>query len=101
IFNLLAKLNPWRRRSEFIEAFSTPNAGVPWVDGSYNFPSLWKWEAGKLTNNSTAEREYPYFHFFGWKKDIWVNGATFQEVDSNCNLFTLTESGISAGKKTI
>lgn len=71
LFNLMAKLNPWRRNSEFIEAYSTPNAGVPWIDGSFNFPTEWYWQAGKLTNDLTADREYPYFHFLGWKQDVW------------------------------
>lgn len=68
LFNLLAKFNPWRRNSEFIEAFTTPNAGVAWDDGSYDFPTEWYWNSGQLSNNLRADKTYPYFHFFGWKK---------------------------------
>lgn len=94
LFNLLSKLNPWRRNSEFIEAFSTPNAGVPWVDKSFRFPEAWTWTSGKLTNNLTGERGYPYFHFFGWKKDKWKNDAIFQAVKGQINSFVVTENGV-------
>jgi hypothetical protein len=30
---LAAKLDPWLRRAEFIEAYTTPNGKIPWVDG--------------------------------------------------------------------
>lgn len=72
LFKLVSLLNPWRRNSEFVEAYSTPNAGVAWIDGSYNFPATWFWNKGRLTNDLTEERIYPYFHFFGWKKD-WAD----------------------------
>lgn len=97
LFNFLAKFNPWRRRSEFIEAFSTPNAGVPWIDGSYDFPEVWKWEAGKLTNNFTGEREYPYFHFFGWKKDIWIHDVSFSRFSNEIRYFCISKFGIKSG----
>lgn len=75
LFKLVGLLNPWRRNSEFIEAYSTPNAGVAWIDGSFNFPEKWIWNNGKLTNDLTGDREYPYFHFYGWKKDAWSNSS--------------------------
>ena len=77
LFNLMAKLNPWRRNSEFIEAYSTPNAGVAWIDGSFNFPSEWCWCEGKLKNNMTLDREYPYLHFYGLKKNVWQDSKLF------------------------
>lgn len=95
LFNLLSKINSWRRNSEFVEAFSTPNAGVPWLDGSYVFPEIWTWTAGRLENNLTNEREYPYFHFFGWKKDVWINGVAFEDAKDEFNEFCITKCGIS------
>lgn len=71
IRNCLGKLNKWRRNSEFSEHYTTPNAGVPWLDGSHNFPTEWYWCEGKITNNLTGSREYPYFHFFAWKNFHW------------------------------
>ncbi|MDR2837065.1 MAG: hypothetical protein LBV49_00600 [Azonexus sp.] len=68
----LAKpLNPWTRAIEHIEAFSTPNRKVAWTDGSYDFPTVWYWNKGSLTNDKDGSREFPYFHFLGWKKQKW------------------------------
>lgn len=63
--------NPWRRRSEFVEAFTTPNGRVPWVDGSLDFPARWIWRNGRLTNDRDGERAFPYFHFIAWKTGVW------------------------------
>lgn len=63
--------NPWYRRSEFVEAYSTPYARVDWHDGSRNFPQKWYWNAGKLTNDQDGLREFPYFHFIVWKRHGW------------------------------
>lgn len=89
LFNFLAKFNPWRRNSEFVEAFTTPNAGVVWDDGSYNFPTAWYWNSGQLSNNIRTNNSYPYFHFLGWKK-IWENKSyDFKGGD----FFKITEKG--------
>jgi len=63
--------NPWRRSSEFVEAFSTPNGRIPWRDGSFDFPQRWIWHRGQLRNDRDGAQEFPYFHFIGWKCDIW------------------------------
>ena len=63
--------NSWRRCSEFIEAFSTPNGRIAWHDGSVDFPRRWVWRHGKLLNDRDGERDFPYFHFIGWKCDAW------------------------------
>lgn len=68
---LLNLFNPWCRRSEFVEAFSTPSARVPWLDGRFDFPKRWTWSRGRLTNERDGEREFPYFHFIAWKGDAW------------------------------
>ncbi|WP_278413430.1 DUF6625 family protein [Stutzerimonas kunmingensis] len=63
--------NPWRRHSEFVEAFSTPNGRLAWHDGSFNFPQRWIWQCGQLSNDRDGSRQYPYFHFIAWKYDAW------------------------------
>lgn len=65
------RFNRWRRRAEFVEAFSTPDAKVPWVDGGLEFPSRWSWDHGRLTNDRDGERGFPYLHFVVWKKHAW------------------------------
>ncbi len=69
--NLAKPLNRWTRRTENVEAFSTPNAGVAWHDGTKNFPDAWFWRAGRLTNARDGEREFPYLHFMAWKQTEW------------------------------
>lgn len=73
IYRLAANFNPWYRRARFVEAFSTPGAKVPWVDGSFNFPTRWFWRNGVLTNDLNGERRFLYLHFIVWKKQVWSN----------------------------
>lgn len=63
--------NPLRRRSEFVEAFTTPNTRLRWIDGSLRFPRQWIWDRGSLRNDLDGDREVPYFHFIKWKSDPW------------------------------
>ncbi len=63
--------NPWYRRAEFVEAFSTPGAKVPWIDGGRDFPECWFWRQGVLTNDRCGERAFPYVHFLVWKGSDW------------------------------
>ncbi|MBO2925860.1 MULTISPECIES: DUF6625 family protein [Pseudomonadaceae] len=72
LFRLVGKFNPMHRCSEFKEAYSTPNAGRTWTNGTYNFPKEWYWRNGLLTNDLDGDREFPYLHFFGWKRDAWI-----------------------------
>lgn len=93
----LALFNPWARKSEFIEAFSTTHGRVPWVDGSFDFPSQWVWREGVLTSDLTGDREFPYFHFIAWKQNAWVGRASFESVDLDIECFKVTEDGMSCG----
>jgi hypothetical protein len=68
LFKLLGLFNPLLRQSQFEEAFSTPNASRAWTDGSMNFPSFWHWQAGKLYSSVDGVREFPYLHFYTWKR---------------------------------
>lgn len=63
--------NPLRRRSEFKEAFSTPDARIAWHDGRPGFPERWNWRKGRLVNDRDGAREFPYFHFITWKSKVW------------------------------
>jgi len=40
---LADRCNGLRRRAEFVEAFSTPNGAIPWLDGREVYPSAWYW----------------------------------------------------------
>lgn len=71
LFEFLGLFNPWRRVAEFTEAFSTPNAGRPWLDGRMRFPANWYWRQGRLSNDLDKGREFPYLHFLSWKKEAW------------------------------
>jgi hypothetical protein len=71
LFNLVGKFNPWRRRSEFTEAFSTPGGCIKWHDGTEIFPLEWNWRDGHLSNDRDGDRRFPYFHFVCWKRNEW------------------------------
>jgi hypothetical protein len=50
------------------EAFSTPfSLFKPWTDGTFRFPSEWRWKAGRLSNDIDRGRDFPYLHFMYWK----------------------------------
>lgn len=71
IQSLAKKFNPMLKLADFTEAYSTPNAGVSWIDGSFNFPTEWHWTNGKLTTDISNTQNFPYFHFLVWKK-TWL-----------------------------
>ncbi|AXO86807.1 hypothetical protein DZC75_01830 [Pseudomonas parafulva] len=71
LFKLLGQLNPLRRRSDFTEAYSTPNGCIAWHDGRKVFPQRWYWRDGRLSNDLDSQRAYPYFHFACWKRNEW------------------------------
>lgn len=80
---LAGQLNPWRRKSEFVEAFSTPNGRIPWVDGTTDFPRRWIWSAGVLRNDRDTDLEFPYFHFIAWKGTEWQRCAASELIASD------------------
>ncbi len=71
LFVIVGCLNPLRRVAEFKEAFSTPNGVRAWTDGSQDYPTYWRWQAGSLTNAKDGSREFPYLHFLHFKKNAW------------------------------
>ncbi|ABE49033.1 DUF6625 family protein [Methylobacillus flagellatus] len=93
---IAAKFDSWLTRGEFNEAYVTPNAGIPWIDGTYDFPTEWYWKDGVVTNNLTGDREFPYFHFMIWKNK-WSKSNTLSMLDLNNmqDRVIVTESGIT------
>lgn len=71
-------LSPALRRYEFVEAFSTPYARIPWTDGSFDFPARWLWCAGHLHSERDGGRDFPYLHFLVWKGQAWAQLAAAQ-----------------------
>ncbi len=69
--DLANPLHKWAKRTENVESFSTPNASVPWTDGRLDFPDVWFWDHGRLTNDRDKGREFPYLHFMAWKQKDW------------------------------
>ena len=94
-----ALLDPWLTRADFEEAYTTPNAKIPWRDGSNDFPKEWYWQNGRVWNDRDREHCYPYLHFMNWKKH-WAADQRFEvsQVCSNDALWTFTESGIQLSK---
>jgi hypothetical protein len=87
--NAVGLFNPWRRCSEFKEAYSTPGGRVAWHDGSYRFPKEWFWLKGKLYNNLDGQnKEFPYFHFVVWKRNEWkdIDPQTREEMKLKANV---------------
>lgn len=80
LFNLLGFFNPLRRRAQFEEVYSTPNASRAWTDGSMNFPNCWYWQDGNLYTSSDGLRKFPYFHFYAWKR-CWARSQTSTEAE--------------------
>lgn len=99
LFKLVGLFNPLRRRSEFVEAFSTPDGCIPWLDGSFDFPRRWFWKEGQLSNDRDAAREFPYFHFAIWKRGAWTGHplpapSAIDEL-ARCPAWVVSEDGFS------
>jgi len=51
------------------ELFTTPHNGIPWADGTDQYPDHWIYEGGRLTAvKEEAVLEVPYIHFMNWKR---------------------------------
>jgi len=67
----------------FKESYSTPCKACRWKDGTFNFPTEWYWNKGKLTNNNDNS-EYLYFHFMVWKGCRWSkNKNAWNQLDKS------------------
>lgn len=92
--------DPWLRKSEFVEAYTTPNAKLNWVDGTRNFPNTWYWKEGKLTNDMNGKRVFPYFHFMVWKTGWSESSFEKEAINSGRHIksFSVTVDGFISGK---
>lgn len=84
-------IDPWLKRAEFIESYSTPNARIAWLDGQYIFPKTWQWSEGVLTNDLNEGKSFAYFHFLIWKEN-WKK-THFKGMMDNKKTFEINESG--------
>ena len=62
-----------RPRVEFKEQYSTVLSMRGWIDGTLNYPAVWRWRNGSLTTDGSGEREFLYLHFMRWKSLRYVN----------------------------
>lgn len=89
---LMQWYNPWLKRAEFVEAYTTPNGRIKWLDGSYNFPKSWRWRAGILTCSNQDKDNFPYFHFMIWKKEWDCQQMTLAENLTQSKIFDFSIS---------
>jgi len=88
--------DPYMLVAEFNETYSTNFCAVPWIDGSLGGPDIWYWRDGKLTNNLTGAREFPYLHFVKWKQADWKGDPARFLVADRAALaagFSISEAG--------
>ncbi|MDP2154039.1 MAG: hypothetical protein Q8J66_10335 [Methylotenera sp.] len=93
--SVAAIFDPWLQRAEFVEAFSTPNAKLNWVDGTKKFPNKWLWKMGRLTNDIDGDKIFPYFHFMVWKS-LWTQESFSSQAtnaENEIKSFTITVDG--------
>lgn len=89
--------DPWLRRAEFVEMFCTPNARIKWIDGGVNYPKVWTWKEGVLTNDVDIDREFLYLHFMVWKK-LWIENLVVideKKITSATKKFTISANGFT------
>lgn len=86
-------MDPWLKKAEFIEAYSTPNAKIAWTDGTHRYPTEWVWEKGSLTNDIDGNRQFPYFHFMVWKK-VWSENELFLSDKLKQSSFIFVAGGV-------
>jgi len=46
-----------------------------WRNGTMNYPQLWSWKQGRLTNDQDGDREFLYLHFMRWKYDHYESNT--------------------------
>ena len=99
--NLVYCWDPYVRNALFEEVHaSAPSHYIPWIEGTFNFPTQWNWNRGSLTNNLTGSREFPYWHFVEWKLHAWKKADQSQLIhlasDDIEQGFSVTEEGFSS-----
>jgi hypothetical protein len=90
---LAAQFDPWLKRAEFVEAYTTPNGKIPWLNDGRDYPVEWYWQDGNVSNSCGNDRIYPYFHFMVWKK-VWGKRRLPELSDLGNRRFIFTKNGI-------
>ena len=72
-----------RRKTLFVERYSTVLSSRRWHDGTMNYPQRWFWKEGKLTNEKDGEREFLYLHFMRWQTNRWINTPPHSQVKAH------------------
>jgi hypothetical protein len=100
--NIAAFFDPWLKKAEFLEVFSTPNAKIPWMDGSFNFPTKWHWNNGVITNDINGTSSFLYFHFMVWKVN-WrdLKKISIESFDPDKLSFSISEQGFSCSNNKL
>lgn len=94
---IAALFDPWLKKAELVEAYTTPNGKLTWRDGSFNFPETWYWHHGRISNNLDSDSIYPYFHFMVWKKlfETPASGEVASRVLAGGGRLVITRNGFS------
>jgi hypothetical protein len=76
-------LTPWIGGALLREQYSTSIDGLPWIDGTKNYPKMWFWRSGKLTADNAGDRDFLYVHFTHWASPRWTKTANsvWHDVD--------------------
>jgi hypothetical protein len=62
------------------ELFTTPHNGIPWSDGTCEYPDHWIYEDGRLTAvQKGTVLEVPYIHFMNWKPGSKYLSKTYEK----------------------
>jgi hypothetical protein len=88
----------------FREQFSTPDARLPWRDGSSKWPATWYWNNGHLNNSADPGGCYPYLHFMAWHSNRYRDDgnapwpqlerlAQVTATEARANGFTISPRG--------
>lgn len=89
----------------FVERYSTDLRPLKWIDGSDCYPSVWTWDRGRLTADTSGAREFLYLHFTHWNSARWSGAAQAPwkrlaklvdgPVDPVPSRFTISAAGIA------
>jgi hypothetical protein len=59
-------------RALFRDQYTTVLSPRGWRDGTRNFPRVWFWRDGRLTNDKDGDEQCLYLHFMRWKSLRWA-----------------------------
>lgn len=72
IVNIVLNRTGFRRKVVAREMHTTPHNGIPWRDGTYEYPDRWIYNGQRMMAYKGDESvEVPYLHFMNWKSSKW------------------------------